>query len=332
MSPAVAVVPGGSKPWPRVATHRPLPGEMPEWRDWLRSQWVWPHGIYALTAALRHEQRTDPHLPGPGDPSAAAKWEHYALGEAEMFYVAEPMCDLLLASARGVPLDVMQSDLVPICSRGLVLFEKPWLGMAIEGTPIQVEALLWGPTELPPITPDDAPDATIHALSVSTYVLDHSGEVGPVWCVLGRSDWPQRVAIGEEPWPMPEAVKQSYVEDRQVVAALWTLLHQEGIARISYPPRAETRRAERYAEKHGQSAESSRVRLVTLRDVEGHRSTRHADGGKEHDHRWPVSGHWRNQPYGPGRSLRRLQYIDPYLKGPEGAPVKVPEVVKVWRR
>jgi hypothetical protein len=32
--------------------------------------------------------------------------------------------------------------------------------------------------------------------------------------------------------------------------------------------------------------------------------------------RWIVRGHWRNQPYGPDRSLRRLTWIEPYWKGP----------------
>jgi len=315
---------------PRIATERPMPGEMPEWRDWLISQWTAPDGVYTKVMYARMDHDAE-YTPGPGDPLVAARWESAALENAELFYVAEPMCDLLLASARGVPHEVRQADLVPICPRGLVVFEKTWVGTAIEGTPIEVDALLWGPVELPPLTPDDPPDATIPGLGVSTYARYDLGD-GPVWCALGRSDWPERVAIGDAPWDMDPTITNSYVEDRQVVAALWTLLHQEGIARISYPPRAEKRRAERYAEKHGQSAESSRVRLVTLRDVEGHRYGRHTAGGKEHDHRWPVSGHWRNQPYGPGRSLRRLQYIDPYLKGPEGAPVRVPEVVKVWRR
>jgi hypothetical protein len=36
--------------------------------------------------------------------------------------------------------------------------------------------------------------------------------------------------------------------------------------------------------------------------------------------RWVVRGHWRNQPYGPERALRRLTWIEPHWKGPEGAP------------
>jgi len=30
-----------------------------------------------------------------------------------------------------------------------------------------------------------------------------------------------------------------------------------------------------------------------------------------------VTGHWRNQPHGPGRMFRRLQWIEPYWKGPD---------------
>lgn len=37
---------------------------------------------------------------------------------------------------------------------------------------------------------------------------------------------------------------------------------------------------------------------------------------------WVVSGHWRNQPYGPARCLRRLVYVNPYVKGPENKPLR----------
>jgi hypothetical protein len=39
--------------------------------------------------------------------------------------------------------------------------------------------------------------------------------------------------------------------------------------------------------------------------------------------RWMVRGHWRLQPYGPRRSLRKPRWIDPYVKGPEGLPLDV---------
>lgn len=45
--------------------------------------------------------------------------------------------------------------------------------------------------------------------------------------------------------------------------------------------------------------------------------------------RWMVRGHWRLQPYGPGRSLRKSRWIDPYVKGPEDKPLDVRQTI--WR-
>jgi len=45
--------------------------------------------------------------------------------------------------------------------------------------------------------------------------------------------------------------------------------------------------------------------------------------------RWMVRGHWRLQPYGPGKSLRKPLWIDPYVKGPEDKPLDVRPTL--WR-
>jgi hypothetical protein len=34
-----------------------------------------------------------------------------------------------------------------------------------------------------------------------------------------------------------------------------------------------------------------------------------------------VRGHWRQQPYGPQRTLRRPVWINPHVKGPADAPL-----------
>ncbi|MFD7867364.1 hypothetical protein [Streptomyces sp. NPDC059783] len=54
--------------------------------------------------------------------------------------------------------------------------------------------------------------------------------------------------------------------------------------------------------------------------------------GRHYKHRWIVSGHWRNQAYGRGRSLRRQTWVPAHVKGPEGAPMLATEKVNVWRR
>ncbi|WP_239057090.1 MULTISPECIES: hypothetical protein [Cutibacterium] len=45
-----------------------------------------------------------------------------------------------------------------------------------------------------------------------------------------------------------------------------------------------------------------------------------------------VRGHWTHQPYGPKRSLRRLQWVAPFIRGPQEAPFVGTDTVTVWRR
>lgn len=53
---------------------------------------------------------------------------------------------------------------------------------------------------------------------------------------------------------------------------------------------------------------------------------------RKHIHRWVVRGHWTHQPHGPGRTQRRLQWRESYIKGPPGAPLSRARPVNIWRR
>lgn len=44
-----------------------------------------------------------------------------------------------------------------------------------------------------------------------------------------------------------------------------------------------------------------------------------------------CKGHWRQQACGPNHADRRPKWIAPYVKGPEGAPLKK-DRVHVWRK
>lgn len=52
--------------------------------------------------------------------------------------------------------------------------------------------------------------------------------------------------------------------------------------------------------------------------------------GREYRHQWIVRGHWRNQAVGKKHGQRELTWIPAYVKGPEGAPMKVIETVWSW--
>lgn len=66
------------------------------------------------------------------------------------------------------------------------------------------------------------------------------------------------------------------------------------------------------------------VRVVNLRRVD-YAKHEPGDDTREFAVRWVVSGHWRNQACGVNLSERRIVWIDPYVKGPEDAPLKVPQ-------
>jgi hypothetical protein len=53
---------------------------------------------------------------------------------------------------------------------------------------------------------------------------------------------------------------------------------------------------------------------------------------REYSHRFIVRGFWRDQAYGPNHSLRRRQWIPPFVKGPADKPLICKETVRIWKR
>ena len=81
--------------------------------------------------------------------------------------------------------------------------------------------------------------------------------------------------------------------------------------------------------------EIRKVKMLVLRE-NLHRPGESADDDervrREYSHRFIVRGFWRNQAYGPDHSLRRRQWIPPFVKGPVDKPLICKETVRIWRR
>jgi hypothetical protein len=82
-------------------------------------------------------------------------------------------------------------------------------------------------------------------------------------------------------------------------------------------PRLPTRNRKQLARAH------SNVRVLSLRRTEASVPEDGAPRTVEWTKRWIVRGHWRNQAYGPGLTLRKLKYIFPFVKGPDDKPLDV---------
>lgn len=81
------------------------------------------------------------------------------------------------------------------------------------------------------------------------------------------------------------------------------------------------------------SEQAKRVRIVDVRERVDDAPERDPLGRKHrpYDHRFIVSGHWREQPCGHNRSERRRKWIAPYVKGPADRPLVLKDTVRVWR-
>jgi hypothetical protein len=81
--------------------------------------------------------------------------------------------------------------------------------------------------------------------------------------------------------------------------------------------------------------EIRKVKMLVLRE-NLHRPGESADDDervrREYSHRFIVRGFWRDQAYGPNHSLRRRQWVPPFVKGPADKPLICKETVRIWKR
>jgi len=325
--------------------------QLPVLRQHLFDQWAsesWQGGLGLLRPLFKNASDTK-------SVSSMADTERKLLGGASLWWVGEAMCDLLYGTMLSIPIETTINDLRVPYDNGLIFFEKPWADAmdAHSGTrTVQVDAICWGRTYLE----SDRGADHIPCLSFSVYRhldLDKitaseaavvrvfggglpKASSGGIWVPLGRSDWP----IGEpirgvhnNPYKSeilndPAAFDKSIEEDRQLMATFWTLIISPSMSQVQvHEP---SRQVKRQAERRGEDAPGA-VNVVYLRkpknpDPESHSSH------SEYSHRFVVRAHPVLQPYGPGRTQRRLIIRGPYVKGPESKPLVIKDTVHVWTK
>lgn len=297
------------------------PRDVPDLRGAFIDHWS-PGGRWQRAFAALGHDITDPDYwaeprlefggRGPGS------FDRTNLPDATLWWVSEDMVDLVDHAARSLDPVVLTAELPPVPC-GLVILAKPLLGCDTNpdhaDEPVEVQALLWGPIHI----------KVTHRVELGISMYARS--VG-FWYPLGRTDWRFGHDFDQpiEDHEMEPQVVRSQAEDRRWLTALWLLASQTNVATTETlsPERAIARRSHR-------RGLGSNVNVIDVR----RRRTVVSDTGEHHEvawsRRWIVEGFWRNQPYGPGRSLRRRQWIDPYMKGPSDKPLVVRDTVRVVR-
>jgi len=268
-----------------------------------------------------------------------AAWYQMVTETGELWWVSSDMTDLVCDAASTIPSETVLTPEMAFHREGFVVFERPIIGLGVEaGERVQVDGIMWGPTRLPPLP--DRPEGTdclsmVAFTRISHGFRYHDGEPSGVpfghelWTPLGRSDWPLGYELSKMPsheslgdWTVERY--ESMVEDRALMAALWTVARTTTVADSGqeHPNRPERRRLER----EGAVRAHSSVRVIHLRreiprSGDGALDERAGEPKGKLTHRHIVRAHLRNQACGPGRKDHRLILIPPHIKGPEGAPL-----------
>lgn len=263
--------------------------------------------------------------------------------DAELFWVAADMADIALDASQDMPGLTEQDVRWPL---GFMLFEKPLPPQTtaaisaelrshplVAGLPdeltaeVPIDGLLWCPEDggvridvlvrasrIPELALRPGMTVTAYASARLPLPADFTDDGS----FLGGA--------GTAPGPL-------FLGLAAFLGAAWHLMAMPAVARARdvQPRTGESRAAESVTVPVGQ------VRVVDARPMrtvpaDPEETAGSEDGGRRYSARWVVRGHWRQQAHGPGRSQRRTQWIESYIKGPEDAPLAPHTLVRAWRR
>jgi hypothetical protein len=273
------------------------------------------------------------HLDNPSAPVRAHTGQHNQDGldthasylrAAELYWAAPDMA--ALAMSAGVQLAAAswtaQDRPAP---HGLMVFDGGIGNIDYNGVPVPVEALTWGPGH--------------HGCDIGLWLTRTTlAERISRFAVLETDEVPPLIPLAShvlpattEPVPFASLPGNAPAPVVAALAAAWLLMNQPTLVeRTTEPADKATTRAYKRRQQP-----TPGVTLIDLRRAyapDNREETGTDPAGRHYRHRWVVQGHWRDQPHGPERSLRRRQWIPAHIKGPDGAPMLATERVNVWRR
>lgn len=246
------------------------------------------------------------------------------LRAADLYWVAPDM--VALAVSAGASLAAARwavADRPTPC--GLLVWDQGAGHIDSSGVQIPVEACSWGP----------GPGGLLVWLWMSRRRLGDemttSGlamledQVPPLIPLMAWT-----LPVTAEPVPLVELPDGAPAPVFAALASAWLLMQQpQLVERMRERADKSVRAAYARAQRPDPTVTVIDLRRLYVPDVSDKDA---GDSGRHYRHRWVVSGHWRNQPHGPGRALRRQIWIPAYVKGPDGAPLLATEKVNVWRR
>ena len=249
------------------------------------------------------------------------------LRQADLYWITRDMGRVMLDASGDLP-DWTPSEAIP-ARAGIMCFAEPLPPTEVGGTP----AHAWGPgpdgEPVPPSAPLSGIAWATTGPQIQLYLLTRTEDLlSAVPSILVPPTVPLWVSAELDPLPALHAVRPADGEAAaflSMLGAAWILMQQPTVA-DQRPVGPSIKAARRRNSDHQD------VTLIDLRRLE-HKTTDTAEPvSRQYQHRWLVRGHWRQQAYGPERSLRKPVWVPSHIKGPADAPLKERPHVHVWRR
>jgi hypothetical protein len=225
-----------------------------------------------------------------------------SLDRARLYWIDGSFTELAEHAASQMPAVTASRDLAP-CDDGLLVWTR-------SATARRIMAVSWA-------TRDDVIHVVVYR-AIGT----------------GLDDQPMQHLRDEVGWLAPmrtfqlrhdQLVDDAHDHGSTILLATWLLIAQKAAETV--PADIDKTVRKRYARAKRPLPD---VRIVRIRAHTQREDTATPTGtGRTYTSRVWVTGHWRNQAHGPGRTLRRPVYIHPFLRGPEDAPIKLSTTVRI---
>lgn len=248
------------------------------------------------------------------------RMEAHELENADPYFVAKDICELIEATAPTIPDVPLLADMLPT-PFGWVYLEKSCpieppsqIEVSPFGNPPRLKAFSWGLeyTKKAGQVTDGIGMAIYEDGTPVPYPLEIL-----TWPFGTGSDWGKDAGFSATKIEEDVARKRTQAICRYILT-LFSFLKQRLIA-ISH--QRVTRQTRKRYEKRW-AREAPLIKVILLR-VKEYREKKGEGTEVEWSCRWIVRGHWRAQWY---RSIvsHKAIWITPYIKGPEGKPLKKP--------
>lgn len=256
-----------------------------------------------------------------------------ALMDCECYFVTSDMSAVAIAAGRTMPSQNLKRSDLP-SERGILIYDQSVATFTLEGVEAEypIRGVVWAVEsrisyEVGCCEEESCEHGSGEMLVRLEPLIEHpeTSLLLPASWPGSPIEWPFESEDPSEPLTINNFAGEAPEFDK-ILFATWTLMQQS----LSVSERINADRAERRrSQKVNLPSEILVVRLRRL-SIDAENDNREGSPGSW-SHRWIVNGHWRNQ-WLPSRGAHRLQWISPYVKGPESKPLVIKDRISAWVR